>query len=193
MSNGSKQIGSSRRGAAKGPRRRAGVGQTWLPQMMTLLIAWLIPGAGHIYQRRLVRGIIIFVTISALFWTGVAFGGVATVDYDHERWWFIADMFAGIHALVGWYRYQTLTHRFAEQHGAMPEPGTPGYEGKQEDFEEYLAKSELALVAPTETVARAYAGVAGLLNLMCVFDAVVLAMMGSPAEPTGRRKEGDDE
>jgi hypothetical protein len=42
-----------------------------------------------------------------------------------------------------------------------------------------LARKKLALVAPMSTLARAYAGVAGLLNLMCVFDAVMLALIGT--------------
>ena len=197
MSSGSKQTGSSRRGPAKGRRRAVADYQAWLTQVITLVIAWLIPGAGHVYQGRLVRGIIIFVTISALFWTGVGLGGVATVDYDRERWWFIADMFAGVHGLVGWYRYRRLTQEFARRHGAMPTPDSSGYQSRQEEFQEeledYLAKNQLALVAPTETVARAYAGVAGLLNLMCIFDAVVLAMMGGPPEPAGKRKEDESE
>ena len=193
MSNGSKQSKPSRRAVGKSQRPPDATAPAWLPQVITLVIAWLIPGAGHIYQGRLVRGIIVFVTITALFWTGVALGGVATVDRDRERWWFIADMFAGIHGVVGWYRFRSLTQAYGQVHGAMPPPHSPDYRAKQEELEDYLAKSKLALVAPTETVARAYAGVAGLLNLMCVFDAVVLAMMGRGGEPTSKRKEDDDE
>ena len=44
------------------------------------------------------------------------------------------------------------------------------------------------LVYPTDVVARAYAGIAGMLNLLCIFDAVVLAMLGHFGEQTG--KEG---
>ena len=53
--------------------------------LVALIVAWLIPGAGHVYLGRTVRGIIIFLTISATFWTGVALGGVMTVDYRGER------------------------------------------------------------------------------------------------------------
>ena len=56
-----------------------------------------------------------------------------------------------------------------------------------------LSDKGYQLVAPAETVARAYAGVAGLLNALCIFDAVVLAAMGVFGEPTGqmprRRKD----
>mgnify|MGYP000853354412 CR=1 FL=1 len=34
-----------------------------------------------------------------------------------------------------------------------------------------------------DNVARAYAGIAGLLNLLCIFDATILALMGRFGEP----------
>jgi TM2 domain-containing membrane protein YozV len=52
-----------------------------------------------------------------------------------------------------------------------------------------LAKEKLALVAPMATLARAYAGVAGLLNLMCIFDAVMLALIGTVATPQPNRED----
>jgi hypothetical protein len=36
---------------------------------------------------------------------------------------------------------------------------------------------------PTLNVARPYAGIAGMLNLLCIMDAVVLAFMGVYGEP----------
>lgn len=156
---------------------------------VALFAAWLIPGAGHVYVGRLWRGAIIFATVAALFWTGVAMGGVMTVDVETERWWFVADMFTGIHGLVGWYRH----HKEALKYADDPAIGEPVPEdsslaaGRQEAVEEYLAKEGLALVAPTETVARTYAGVAGLLNLMCIFDAVVLSLIGVRGEPRSQR------
>ncbi|KPK45411.1 MAG: hypothetical protein AMK72_11065 [Planctomycetes bacterium SM23_25] len=160
---------------------------------VALFVAWLIPGAGHVYVGRLWRGVVIFVTISALFWTGVAMGGVMTVDVETERWWFVADMLTGIHGLIGWYRH----HQVAMDYARKPEIGepvsgdSPAATSRREAIEEYLANKGVALVAPTETVARTYAGVAGLLNLMCVFDAVVLSLMGvrgEPAPPRERRE-----
>ena len=46
-----------------------------------------------------------------------------------------------------------------------------------------LHQEKLSLVSPVDTAARAYCGVAGLLNLMCIFDALILAIMGSTGEP----------
>ncbi|MCD6304554.1 MAG: hypothetical protein J7M21_06295 [Planctomycetes bacterium] len=141
---------------------------------VALVLACAIPGAGHAYLGRLKRGIIIFVTITALFWSGVAVGGVLTVDSHRERWWFVAQMFTGIHGLVGWQREKRA---YAELRNV---PGG--------SLDERLKNAGIALVAPADTVARAYSGVAGLLNLMCIFDALMLSVMGRAGEsPPGRR------
>jgi len=131
-----------------------------------LMLAWLIPGAGHIYIGRRTRGIIIFLTIGATFWAGIALGGVMTVDPITQRWWFVAEMLTGVHGLVSWYRQHEVVQ-------ALVGPG----QVHPLQLDKHLAEANLALVAPTDTVARAYAGVAGLLNLMCIFDAVVLTLL----------------
>ena len=141
---------------------------------VALFLAWLVPGAGHAYLGRMRRGLIVFVTISALFWAGVAIGGVFTVDYYNERWWFVAEMFTGIHGLVGWHRQRDMYARLRR------------VEGDSED--EKMRNAGVALVAPADNVARAYAGVAGLLNLMCMFDALMLSVMGVTGEA---EREGD--
>jgi len=56
-----------------------------------------------------------------------------------------------------------------------------------------LAKERLVLVAPMATVARAYAGVAGLLNLMCMFDVIMLALIGTVVTTEKSNKEGDQQ
>lgn len=144
-----------------------------------LLLAWLVPGAGHLYLGRVARGVIIFVTISALFWVGVGIGGVLTVDYNHERWWFAAEMLTGVNGLAGWYRQKELYQRLGQ---------APG-----DSVDEKLKNEGVALVAPGEGVARAYAGVAGLLNLLCMFDALLLSVMGSTGERAGREDDSTRE
>lgn len=154
---------------------------------VALFLAWLIPGAGHAYIGRMKRGLIIFVTIGATFWAGVAFGGVMTVDYQNERWWFAAEMLTGIHGLVGWHLQQKVYTEFAaDSNIGLPPPMQSNDRVRWNVYlDQRLANENLALVHPTDTVARAYAGVAGLLNLMCVFDAVLLSLMGVTGESKG--------
>jgi len=166
-----------------------------LVPVVVLVLAWLIPGAGHVYLNRVCRGVIIFVTITATFWAGVAMGGVMTVDSDNERWWFVAQMFSGVNGVIGWQMqrrvYERHNARLAEDQRYTVQARVQTSEEavsalRQKFMDKMLQEENLALVRPMDTAARAYSGVAGLLNLMCIFDAVVLAMMGVSGEPKPR-------
>ena len=169
--------------------------------LAALVLAWLVPGAGHVYIGRTVRGVIIFVSIAALFWTGIAVGGVMTVDREYERWWFAADMLTGVHGLSAWRMservYGQLDARLAgegqyqqQMDAVRRRPRADQQAVRRPYILALLTKRELNLIEPAETIARAYAGVAGLLNLLCIFDAVVLALMGAGREPAPRRAGG---
>ena len=168
--------------------------------VLALLLAWIVPGLGHFYIGRRARGVIIMLVIAATFWVGVAVGGVMTVDAKYERWWFYAQALTGIHGIVGWYR-QNLVYEQIQQ---FDPPGRlENVRGEQVHWQQawvdrmlagrdpnFPLDEPLALVSPADTVARAYSGVAGLLNLMCIFDAGILSLMGVYGEPA--RKKGDE-
>jgi hypothetical protein len=184
-------------------------------------LAWLIPGAGHVYIGRVRRGIILFVTIAAMFWAGVAMGGVMTVDARYETWWCCGQLLAGIHGLVGWFRQERIYKELeadpdvakalkARRQGAAEEneqrktrgyapsplpPMTVGtYGGRPDDVQmevtKKLAERRIALDEPVSGVAYAFSGVAGMLNLMVIFDALILALLGKGKEPTPSRTRG---
>ena len=161
----------------------------WFVAFVAALLAWCVPGVGHIYLGRVRRGVILFIAIAAVFWAGVAVGGVMTVDSRYDRWWFYAQTLTGVHGLVGWYRQEQVYKDVARQLGVrriVPSPGGRPTE-EQMRIDDSLQSRGNALVNPTEGVARAYSGVAGLLNLLCIFDVVLLALMGQAAEPRRRR------
>jgi hypothetical protein len=212
--------------------------------VIAMALAWTVPGAGHAFLGRPIRGVIIFLAIGAIFWAGVAMGGVMTVDHKGQKWWFAAQMLTGVHGLVGWQRetqqmqkLQPLIKKKMEQGGASLLSGINENRNRQTQYNQdiarlrvsmqtaasaeerqmcqddidtrldalgnlerdvrdmhrqlynlqnnhihkVLADEKLALVAPMATLARAYAGVAGLLNLMCMFDVVMLSLIGTVA------------
>ena len=156
-----------------------------------MVLAWIVPGAGHIYLGRVTRGIVIFVAIAAMFWAGVAFGGVTTVDRQDERWWFVAQMLTGAHGLVGWQRQQSAYSHAREQIRVETTARADGAADIRDRIELKLIEQDLALTAPENNVARAYTGVAGLMNLMCLFDALMLSLMGLKGEPRPAAKTDD--
>ncbi len=170
--------------------------------LLAMVLAWLVPGAGHFYLGRRVRGAIIFVVIGATFWAGVAVGGTLTVDYYNSRGWFVAQMCAGAHGLVGWQRqkavYEPLFDQVAKERNISTQDviskfmrGTSESNDSRDpaiarvvgEVDAALQEKGVAMLYPTENVARAYAGVAGMLNLLCIIDAVVLSCMGTYGEP----------
>jgi len=148
--------------------------------IVAMMLAWIIPGAGHIFLGRWVRGVVIFITIGATFWSGVALGGVLTVDHRNARWWFVAQMLTGVHGIVGFYNqkqvYQTM-------------PAVPN----DAELDAMLQEKGIALADnPTDSIARAYTGVAGMLNVLCIMDALLLGLMGVQGEARLGAKPGED-
>ncbi|KKM02374.1 hypothetical protein LCGC14_1785050 [marine sediment metagenome] len=153
------------------------------------LLAWAIPGAGHVYLGRTVRGIVLCVCINGMFWTGVAFGGVFTVEPITKRWWFAAQMCTGASGLAGWYRQELVRGRITAGLDIDPKPPRRHAAQWHQSYSEALIKKEIALSYPTSNVARAYSGVAGMLNLMAIFDAVMLGALGRFGEPPPDKKK----
>ena len=164
-------------------------------------MAWLIPGAGHVYIKRTLRGVIICLCLNGLFWTGVAIGGVFTVDPLKDRWWFSAQMCTGVSGVASWYRQEKergkITNNFDDPKLRTSNPPLQMDRKDQlpqrwwEAYTEAKVKNGTNLAYPADTVAKAYSGVAGMLNLMCIFDAVILAAMGKFGEPKddGRKEK----
>ena len=224
--------------------------------VLAFLLAWAVPGAGHVYAGKPWHGLVIFVVITATFWAGMCLGGVMTVDHRSERWWFIANMMTGVHGVTSYYRREAVceellknagTSRYDEIRSDIKEDIKRASETigelsrdraelsrelsstmlssdermgieqeldrinqsgrqtkmemlrlqsrlnhlKQELLDEVVIEAGMALVPPTSTVARAYAGIAGMLNMVCIFDAGLIVLMGSVQSSgnTTRRKQ----
>ncbi len=120
-------------------------------------LAWLLPGAGHLYLGERHRGVIFLVVIAATFWGGVAMGGVTdTLDPHKQTAWFMAQISTGAHALAALGCKQVI------------EVSRPAYSWQARD------------------VAVVYSGVAGLLNLLVILDALSRAEVTAPAATRGR-------
>lgn len=154
------------------------------------ILAWIMPGAGHVFLGRKLRGLILCACINGLFWTGVGFGGVFTVNPREQRWWAAAQMLTGASAVASWY-HQDRAHRSALAEAMERAEQSDSDKTAKQAYEDVLVDRGLTLVHPAQTPAMAYAGIAGMLNLICIFDAAMLAAMGSFGEPRPlkRRRE----
>ncbi len=152
-------------------------------------LAWLVPGAGHVLLGRTLRGMILFVCINGLFWAGVAVGGVFTVDPYQQRLWAAAQLATGTSGLVA-LRFQNAARQKVLKDARLdalppnPDNNFAAYNSWMSQFRQAQAQDNLALVYPADTVAQSYSGVAGLLNFMCIIDALLLGLMGRKGELT---------
>ncbi len=137
-------------------------------------LAWLVPGLGHLYLGHRVRGLICLVTITATFWTGVAIGGVqGTVDPHDRTLWFMAQLCTGGNTLAAY-----GLHRAVE-----PRTNEPSV----------VSQRSAALLAHwlSSDVGVHYTGVAGLLNLLVILDALGRADAPRPARRRRDHLPGD--
>src|ERR1700730_10581021 len=77
--------------------------------LLALIVGWIMPGGGHLLQRRWLRGALIFIAITTLFFIGLAMGGKIYVPNTGElldMLGFVGDLgAAGLYALAriaGW-------------------------------------------------------------------------------------------
>ena len=169
------------------------------------LLAWILPGAGHFYLGRKTRGIILFISLSLAFWSGIAIGGVMTADKVYEPMWTYSQNLIGSYGGLCWYRQDKVYKEIAAepdikelfrqgslQHKVIIHPSKSGRPDElQMRVDKELAKRNIAAVYPGASIARAYAGVAGLLNLLCIFDAIILAMMNAKPDPDEKTQSAE--
>ncbi len=132
------------------------------------LLSWLIPGAGHIFIGQRTRGLILLVTIAVTFWVGIGIGGVYDTVYPQKRFpWFMAQICTGGHGLLAYAWGESLRP-------PPPLRGTP-----------------IPFRNPSFTsvdAAVVYTGIAGLLNLLVILDAIGRADRPREQESERRRR-----
>jgi hypothetical protein len=117
-------------------------------------LAWLIPGAGHFALNERSRGIVIFVMIALTFAVGLYVGSIGVVNPVSAKPWYVAQvMNSPVVFLLG--SYMTAAHQRAE------------------------AQNDLSLAYPVYgragEVGQIYTSIAGLLNLLCIVNAIYMA------------------
>jgi hypothetical protein len=171
---------------------------------LAALLAWMIPGAGHIYQGRRVKGILFFFAILTTYLIGFAIGGGHVVYASwvpgDRRWHYGCQLGAGlvaVPALVQGYHMRkntdfsnspagiTLPNYEPLFYGWMAPPRRPVLEDAADDVAAWYARWGSGYEMGTW-----YTMIAGLLNILVVYD----AFAGPLSTPiSGRRKPEEPE
>ncbi|MBN1852259.1 MAG: hypothetical protein JW829_06025 [Pirellulales bacterium] len=163
---------------------------------LAAFLAWLVPGLGHLYQRRTGKGVLFFICILGTFFFGLYLGNghVVYASLPHQqpyRWQYWCQVGVGLSALPALVQKERVASEdnFKEPIGGwggiMAPPRDPYICNKfriSDRFESTDASGNV-VVHPTELamwnhnlpsrfeLGTVYTMIAGLLNILVIYDA----------------------
>ena len=130
------------------------------------ILAWLIPGLGHLYQGRTPKGLLFMICIVGTFVSGLLISDGRAVyaswqDNDTKRYYYLCQIGVGLPALPALVQtYLVRNGKAPLLGGVMAPPATPA---ELNDWYKSLNRYfELGTV---------YTTIAGLLNILAIYDA----------------------
>jgi len=159
------------------------------------LLAWVLPGLGHVYRGEPARGAMVAVGVLGLFVGGVLIGGLAVVDTTSSRFEtrisFAGQVFAGPVVIA--------TNRIHQSRYKAPDPQDPSVR-RHAGPEESIRDGRIVPGGPptlTLSVGRIneigvlYVLIAGMVNFIAILDAL---LPGRPIQAGGRgHAEGQEQ
>ncbi len=123
--------------------RRPGSKKSNTPFLLTVgLLAWFIPGGGHLLLKENKHALIILVTIVLTFCTGLYIASIGVINPVGAKPWYVAQIMNS------------------------PIVAAVGYWAKTGDYPVFGRPNEIGQI---------YTSISGLLNLLCIINAVYLA------------------
>ena len=143
---------------------------------LAALLAWLWPGAGHLYQRRTAKGLLFMVCILSTYFFGLALGEgkvvYASWNQTDRRWQYPLQIGVGLPALPA------LVQSMVVRRGNPPLMG--GIMAPPRD-QTQLSDWHIKLNQRFE-LGTLYTMVAGLLNILAIWDAYGGPVVGEPGK-----------
>ena len=147
---------------------------------LSIGLGWLIPGAGHVAIGQTTRGIIFAVVIHGLFAAGMLVGGVRSINPPDQAIWSYTQFMAGWPMIVSNYIQKQYAPQIQQLESDAKPPKIPvdDVEGRRK----FLADHSLLAYSPElKDVGAVYCGIAGMLNLLVMFDVLVRISGGRAA------------
>ena len=151
------------------------------------VLAWLIPGAGHLYQGRTTKGLLFMICVLGIFFYGLVLGDGRVVyaswrPTDH-RLPYLCQVGAGLPALPALVEAHRASNGKPPLFGGMMVPPKLSRQHGVDELSEwhrYLHRNfELGTV---------YTMIAGLLNILVIYDA-----WGGPMQYADEKQDKDKE
>lgn len=129
-------------------------------------LALLLPGLGHAYLGDPKRGMLIGVGVLGLFFGGLLIGGVDVVDSREDFWWFVGQAPVGPVAFA----VDQVNQRYLK--ATDPPPTDPQAQSNPRRWFETHAVRRMKSVGHMNEIGSLFATIAGMLNAVCIIDAV---------------------
>lgn len=150
------------------------------------LLAWLWPGAGHFYQRRYAKGVLFMVCILGTYFFGLALGEGKVVyaawNRAEKRWQFIPQVAIGLPAAPAVVQAVVSRNRSEPLFGGFM-AGPPGQSDQERAAMLSKWHNDLNIRFELGTL---YTMIAGLLNILAIWDAYGGPVVSEPGEKKER-------
>ena len=156
---------------------------------LAAFLAWLIPGLGHLYQGRRAKAALFFVCIFGLFVYGLYLSGSREMGWGRavyfagqDNWYYAGQIGVGLAAMPALVQASRVSGDKPVFFGgfmAPPRPTPAGVNGDQPTKSKIMKE-----LAPYYDLGVVYTMIAGLLNVLAIYDA-----WGGPVFPPPAKKE----
>jgi len=184
---------------------------------LAALLAWLVPGLGHWYQGRRAKAVLYFVCIMGLFTFGLCLGGTSEtcnngkikIGYgravyfswrpDDRRWHYFCQLGVGLPALPALVQANRMANRQQVHWGGFMAPPWPSEAVREMVRSQQYTAPNLDQPAPHEInlligrefeLAGVFTMIAGLLNILAIYDAYAGPV---PPPPPDKKDKKDEE
>lgn len=172
--------------------------------ILAAILAWFIPGAGHWYQRRRSKALLFFLCITGTFGYGLWLGEGRVVyaswgpTNEEKRLPFICQAGVGAAALPALYQARRFGNPVERQNATAR-----AARGETEFWDTFMVPPRLDVGSPDELdilnktlnrrfeLGTVYTMVAGLLNVLVIFDALSGPAYGFGARSDEKKKPGE--
>ena len=149
--------------------------------ILAALLAWLWPGAGHLYQRRHVKGVLFMVCVLSTYCIGMVLGQgrvvYASWAKSDRRWQYFCQVGVGLPALPALVQNRLVRSGEEPLFGGLMAPPAVVIENSEDELagwhEQLAGKFDLGTL---------YTMIAGLLNVLAVCDAFAGPFVPAPEE-----------
>jgi hypothetical protein len=165
---------------------------------LALVLAWACPGLGHIILGERARGIVFAVFIHGLFALGLLIAGIRAINPPDQAIWTYTQFLTGwpmlianrlehdsrakINVLRNEYETERTNRENELGHALSPDE-------RMAFAKDFIAKNPLFAHHPkVQDIGAVYCGIAGMLNLLVMFD-VLLRITGSVREDPAALKK----